>query len=86
MQYILSPHAEQELLLRGIPREKLAEVLTHPQQIVPGYGGRKIFQSQIPLAEGKLFLLRAVVDQRLTPALILTVYRISKIPKYWRQP
>ena len=86
MQYTLSPHAEQELVRRGIPREALEEVLACPQQIVPGYRARTVFQSQLAFGDGKLFLVRAIVDQRLSPALVLTVYRTSKIAKYWQQP
>jgi hypothetical protein len=31
-----------------------------------------------------MFLLRAIVDYRVDPAVVITVYRTSKIDKYWR--
>ena len=86
MKYILSKHAEQELLRRAIPRPLLDSVLEHPQQIVPGYGGRKVCQSQLDFGSGKVLLLRAIVDERVMPPVVVTIYRTSKIAKYWKQP
>jgi Domain of unknown function (DUF4258) len=85
MKYILSRHAEQELLRRGISRPFLDSVLEHPQQIVPGYGGKKAYQSQLDFGAGKILLLRAIVDERIMPPVVVTVYRTSKIAKYWNQ-
>jgi hypothetical protein len=85
MKHTLSRHAEQELLRRGISRLLLRSVLEHPQQIVPGFGGRKVYQSQLDFGAGKFFLLRAIVDERMMPAVVVTVYRTSKIAKYWNQ-
>ena len=82
----LSAHAEQELLRRGIPRPLLDSVLEHPQQIVPGYGGKRAYQSQLDFGAGKVLLLRAIVDERTKPPVVVTVYRTSKIAKYWKQP
>jgi hypothetical protein len=35
---------------------------------------------------GKMFLLRAIVADDIDPAIVVTVYRISKISKYWTIP
>lgn len=86
MKYSLSKHAEQELFRRGIPRPLLDSVLGHPQQIVPGYGGKKVYQSQLDFGAGKVLLLRAIVDERIMPPVVVTIYRTSKIAKYWKQP
>ena len=56
----------------------------HPQQIVAERGNLKAYQSVIDFGYGKHFLLRAIVDDTLTPAIVVTVYRTSKINKYWR--
>ncbi|MDQ3256051.1 MAG: hypothetical protein M3R15_19500 [Acidobacteriota bacterium] len=45
MNYKLSPHAKEEAARRAIPRTLIDSVMQHPQQIVPGYGGRKAYQS-----------------------------------------
>ena len=86
MKFKLSKHAESELLLRRIPRELLDAVLNNPQQVVPERGNKKAYQSQLDFGGGRMFLLRAIVDDTPNPAVVVTVYRTSKINKYWRQP
>ena len=86
MSYRLSRHAEEEARLRQIPRELLDSLLNAPQQIVPAHGGKKAYQSQFDLGGGKVFLVRAIVDDIVSPAVVVTVYRTTKIGKYWRQP
>jgi hypothetical protein len=85
MKYELSKHAEDELSLRQVPRTLLESVLENPQQIVPERRGRKAYQSQIDFGSGRIFLLRAIVDDTLEPAVVLTVYRTKRIKRYWRQ-
>jgi hypothetical protein len=48
--------------------------------------GRKAYQSQLDFGGGKIFLLRAIVDEATDPAIVITVYRTRKIGKYWRAP
>ncbi len=83
MKYELSEHVKEELSLRQIPRELLESVLEHPQQIVSEHGNRKAYQSQLDFGGGKMFLLRAIVDDSVEPALIVTVYRTKRIKRYW---
>jgi len=45
---------------------------------------KKVYQSKVDFGEGKIFLIRAVVDDTIIPATVVTVYRTSKIAKYWR--
>jgi hypothetical protein len=85
MKFSLSRHARRELELRRIPEQLLDDVLTNPQQIVPERGNKKAYQSQLDFGGGKMFLLRAIVDDTVVPAVVVTVYRTSKINKYWRQ-
>ena len=86
MEFHLTPHAAQELLRRNIPRPFLDQVLADPQQIVVERQGRKAYQSRLDFGDGKVFLLRAIVDDSATPARVITAYRTSKIEKYWREP
>lgn len=83
MGFRLSRHAEEELVLRSIPRHLLEAVLNHPQQVVPERTGRKTYQSKLDFGGGRMFLLRAIVDDRVDPAIVVTVYRTSRIGKYW---
>jgi hypothetical protein len=62
----------------------LESVLENPQQVLAERGGKKAYQSQLDFGGGKIFLLRAIVDETVDPAMVVTVYRTSKISKYWR--
>lgn len=86
MKFRLSRHALEELERRGIPRDLLEETLENPQQVLPERDGMKVYQSQVRFAGSKLFLLRAIVNDAVEPVVVVTVYRTSKIEKYWRSP
>jgi hypothetical protein len=62
----------------------LESLLQGPQQRVSQPGGKQIYQSQVEFRDGKMYLLRAVVAEDEDPPVIVTVYRTSKIGKYWR--
>jgi len=83
VSFILSQHAQVEMARRAIPLDLLESVLQH-QQVVPERSGRKAYQSQLDFGAGKIFLLRVIVDDKVNPAIVVTVYRTSKISKYWR--
>lgn len=54
---------------------------------MPVRDGREVRQSRIPFPpDGAVYLVRVIVD--LSPDLdtAVTVYRTSKIDKYWRAP
>jgi len=85
MNFRLSKHAAEELRLRRIPRQCLEDVMTNPQQIVLERGNKKAYQSQMDFGSGKIFLLRAIVVDTISPAVVVTVYRTTKINKYWRK-
>ena len=42
-----------------------------------------IHQSRLRFEDGKMYLLRVVVDEDDLPPVIITAYRTSKIEKYW---
>ena len=84
MRFRLSNHALEEMERRAIPREMLEIVLRNPQQIVPEREDKKAYQSQIDFGGGRIFLLRAIVNDEIDPAVVITVYRTSNIQKYWR--
>jgi hypothetical protein len=70
---------------RGIGVELVAQVVTAPDQRHPGRPGREVFQRRLPFGDpvGE-YLVRVFVDVDRTPAEVVTVYRTSKINKYWR--
>jgi hypothetical protein len=84
LNFKLSRHVREEMERRSIPLTMLESVLENPQQVLPERGGKKAYQSQLDFSGGKIFLLRAIVDETVDPAMVVTVYRTSKISKYWR--
>ena len=84
MQFLISRHAEAEVVRRQIPREWLESVLESPEQRVAQPGDREILQSRFTAGDGKMYVLRAVVATDREPPVVVTVYRTSKIEKYWR--
>ena len=85
MSYVFSKHVLEELLKRRIPRELVEQVLQSPQQKVPEVENITCYQSRVDMS-GKEYLLRVMVNETITPAKVVTVYRTSKITKYWRSP
>jgi len=84
VRYVLSAHAAEALEERGIPLALVESVLERPEQVLPERSGRRAYQSQIDFGGGKLFLLRVIVNDTADPAVVVTVYRTSRIGKYWR--
>jgi len=84
VNFKLSSHVKEEIKRRNIPLKILESVLENPGQIVPERGEKKAYQSQVDFGQGKVFLLRAIVNDSVDPAVVITAYRTSKISKYWR--
>lgn len=85
MTFRLSRHAEGEIIRRQIPREWVEAVLSAPEQAITQPAGTQILQSRFVAADGKMYLVRAVVAAAKDPAVVVTVYRTTKIEKYWNQ-
>ncbi len=84
MNFEISAHAREESKRRGIPPDILESVLANPGQIVDEYGGKKAYQSKIAFERDKIYLVRVIVKEHAGHAVAVTVYRTSKIEKYWR--
>jgi hypothetical protein len=85
MDFRLSSRAEWEMARRGIPLALVQAVMEHPEQrlVDESNTNRWIRQSRFPFGDGKIYLLRVVVDENEQPAAVVTAYRTSKIEKYW---
>ena len=85
MDFRLSPNAEWEMTRRGIPPELVQAVMDQTEQrLVDESGtGRWIYQSRLAFEDGKIYLVRVVVDEDEEPPAIVTAYRTSKIEKCW---
>jgi hypothetical protein len=86
MDYVIGPHAAFEMARRGLDAEIVRKVLADPEQEVEVREGRVIFQSRVGLGKPvQTYLVRVVVDVDRWPAEVVTVYRTTKISKYWRR-
>ncbi len=84
---MLSFRAKKELFSPpGPPRHPWApveSVLAAPEQKVAEHGDVVCYQSKMEINQ-KLYLVRVMVKETTTPPKVVTVYRTSKINKYWR--
>jgi len=83
--YTLTNHALLEMQRRGLSEANIATVLEAPEQSEEIRLGRCVYQSRLTFDDpSKVYLLRAFVDLDRDPPEVVTVYRTSKIQKYWR--
>lgn len=83
MNFVFSGHAKQELINRRIAQATAEGVLRNPQQKFPDSEDTVCYQSVVEF-DGKPYLLRLFVNETIDPAVVATLYRTSKIKKYWR--
>ena len=73
------------MVRRQISESDVARVLSGPEQIERAREGREVYQLRLEIGEPpKTYLLRVFVDINRQPPEVVTVYRTSKIGKYWR--
>ena len=81
---VFSEHAVQQMARRGIDEDTARATLRSPEQEGWARPGRRVFQSRHEEpGSGKRFLLRVFLDVDRTPPVVVTVYRSSKIQRYW---
>ena len=68
---------------RAIPLAAVESVLAAPGQKVPEHGDVVCYQSKMEINQ-KTYLVRVMVNEKLRPPKVVTVYRTSKISKYWK--
>lgn len=81
--YIVTSHAAFEMQRRGISEGILRQVLSFPEQREMVRPGRDVLQSRIEF-QAVVYLVRVFVDVDLALPEVVTVYRTSKLSKYWR--
>jgi len=84
-EFIFTDHALGEMTRRQIIREDVKHVLANPEQTEMVREGRAVYQARCEIGEPpRNYLLRVFVDMDRKPPYVITVYRTSKIQKYWR--
>ena len=81
MNFEFSKHASEQMQQRHISITIAKKVLANPDQILTE-NGKKIYQSLVAIA-GKNYLIRIFVNSLKHPNLVITVYKTSKISKYY---
>jgi hypothetical protein len=83
--FTISDHARVQMVRRGIDRELVVAVLTSPEQRELVRPGRLVLHSRVRMGTPpRMYLLRVVVDVDRHPAEVVTVYRATKVSRYWR--
>ena len=85
LNFKFSKHALEELERRQIPRTTIERVLESPEQKLPVLEKIICYQSRVNFG-GKQYLLRVMVYEAAEQSVVVTVYRTSKIRKYWKEP
>jgi hypothetical protein len=84
--FIITPHAAFEMQRRSITAELVQAVLAKPEQRLEVRAGRIVLQTRIAMGlPERVYLVRIFVDVDRVPAEIVTLYRTSKIEKYWNE-
>lgn len=82
---IVSDHARWQASRRSLYEAFVLRVARSPEQVIPVRPGREIRQSVVTQPPHKTkYLVRVIVDVLPDAVEIVTVYRTSKIKKYWR--
>ena len=79
---IFSKHAIAQMENRDISMETVLKVLENPNEIITS-GDQIIYQSIIVLNNTKEYLVRIIVNSIKVPNMVITVYKTSKIQKYY---
>lgn len=83
-EIIFSKHAKEQMLRRGITREIVMLVISHPEETLADEEDVTvtIYQSLIK-EDNQRFLLRVFINKDKFPHEIITLYKTSKIKKYY---
>jgi hypothetical protein len=85
MSFIFSNHALEQMQRRGIKQEDVEVAVLQPDQKLIDADSPDITIYQSLLNEsGRIFLLRVFVNTTKDPNVIVTLYRTSKIQKYYQ--
>jgi hypothetical protein len=76
-----SKHALEQMLLRDISVHIVEKVLKNPDEIIDD-NDKRIYQSVISFDDMR-YLIRIFVNHHKAPNLVITVYKTSKIRKYY---
>jgi hypothetical protein len=82
MNYRLTQHARNRMEQAEISEELVRLTLQEPEGRIWDESSKYIYQRLFQRANGKAFMLRAVVDEAQIPASVVTVYAASRFYRY----
>ena len=84
MNFVLSKHAEEQIIRRSLSRDVVDAVVLRPDQVVGDESDEDvaIYQS-IVKEDDTVFLYRVFVNTKVEPNVIVTAYKTTKIEKYY---
>jgi len=84
MNFIFSKHAEEQLGRRLLGRSTVESVVLKPDQVIQDENDEDIaiYQSLVK-EDDTMFLYRVFVNVKVQPNVIVTLYRTTKIDKYY---
>ncbi len=86
MKFVFSEHALFEMEFRKINKEEIERLIEHPMQKLPAKKNRIIMQKRYnDDIENKEMLLRVIGEELENSFHVITVYKTSKIEKYWKE-
>ena len=68
----------------SIVEEWVEETINTPDQIIDGYGGRKVAHKKY-LLNDKEYLLRVIYNDESEMKVVVTAYLTSQIDRYWKE-
>jgi len=84
MDFIFSKHAQEQIYRRGINSEMVLLTLTRPDQTIVDIENIEIVIYQSIIKEdNQMFLLRVFVNRDKRPNVVITLYKTTKISKYY---
>lgn len=78
------PLARKKMGRRSVPDRWVVETVNAPEQVVEGYGGRKVAHRRY-IVRGKQKLLRVVFEERTGKYIVVTAYLTSDVKRYWKE-
>ena len=78
------PLARKKLKRRSISEDWVTDAMIAPDQMVDGYGGRRVAHKKHKIGD-KEYLLRVIFERKEEADIVLTPYMTSQGARYWKE-
>ena len=71
---------------RGISEHEVKDVIKNPDQVIEYEKKRLVYQKKsFDRVQNKWYFFRVILEKSNKNVIVITVYKTSKIAKYWRE-